>query len=202
MRRKLGLASVAVGALITAALFAASFWPALAVAAGARPPSVRMLGWQELAAKVREMEAGHGLRAGRWDEPHFILTGSFDSALCLAFHRGSRKGIYTIRSVHDERYGLTRQLEAWGIDEESAMAAHFAREAILIHEFRRPEEPGPEDQPRRVYRYFEVLEGRTGDRNWLTRHELEPLAEARVTLAGRTVRRFGLYRAHQQLLPP
>lgn len=201
-RRRLGVASVAAGALITVALFASSFWPALAVAAGTRPPTVKMLGWEELAARVREMEAGHGLRAGRWDEPRFILTSSFHSALCLAFQRGSREGIYTIRSAHDRRYGLTAQLEAWGIDEERALAEHFAHDAIYIHEFRRPDRPGPKDQPRRVYRYFEALEGRTGDRNWLTRHELEPLAEAKVTIAGRTVRRFGLYRAHQQLLPP
>lgn len=180
-RRRLGIAALATALPITASLIVAGLWPSLSVAVGLRPPTLKMLGWKELAAKVRELEQRP------WEEPHFILTKSFSTALCLGVERGSREGIYTIRSGHDKRYGLRRQLEAWGIDEERALAENLGHEALYVHEFRHPEAPRPKDQPKRVFRYFE---------------RLEPLAEVRVTLGGRVVRRFGLYRAHQMLLPP
>jgi dolichol-phosphate mannosyltransferase len=180
-RRGLGIGALAAAAAIIAALFVGSFWPGLAVAAGTRPPTLKMLGWQELAAKVRELEGG------AWEQPHFILTKSFGTALCLGFQRRSRDGIHTILHGRDRRYGLSEQLKEWRMDEEHFLQERLGHEAIYIHEFRHPQAPRPKDQPRRVYRYFE---------------QLEPLGEVKVVIAGRTLRRFGLYRAHQVLLPP
>lgn len=173
-RLRLGVGSLLAAVAITGALFASSLWPSLATAVGARPPTVRMLGWRELAARVRELEA-------RVPRPHFVLTSSFQSMLCLGFERRSRDGVYTILSKYDRRYGLTPQIKAWGVDDRSFLEKRPGQQAIYIHEFQRPEAPRPNDYPRRVLEFFE---------------HLDPLGEVTVVVGGRTLRRFGLYRAH------
>ena len=179
--RKMAVAVLAVAVPIVLALQAACLWPSLAVVAGLRPPTREMLGWAELSSAVAEQERRLG------SQPRFIITGSFDSALCLGVTRQSREGIYTIRQSHDRRYGLRQQLTDWGIDEESALVDHFGHDALFVHEFRHPDAPGPDDDPRRIFRYFE---------------KLDLLADVPISIGGRVVRRFGIYRASQMLLPP
>jgi len=176
-RLALGIGALATAAVVTVGLFASAVWPGLTGLVGARPLTVRMLGWRELAARVRELEKG--LR-----EPHFVLTNSFKSALCLGFERRSRDGIYTLRSRYDAQYGLTEQLAAWGIDEASFLEERRGEEALYVHEFTHPEAPRAEDQPLRVLRFF---------------GHLEPQGEVTVVGGGTTMRRFGLYRARQMI---
>ncbi|NQT52080.1 glycosyltransferase family 39 protein [bacterium] len=180
-RLLVGIAATACAALVTVAVFLASLFPGAGAAVGVRPPTRQMLGWGALATKVTELDRALG------PEPRFILTRSFDTAVCLAFARRSRERIYTIRDAHAREYGLYEQLSRWRIDEEHFLSERLGHEAIYVHEFRHPEAPRPQDHPRRVYRYFE---------------KLDPLDEVVVSIGGRTVRRFGLYRASQMLLPP
>jgi 4-amino-4-deoxy-L-arabinose transferase-like glycosyltransferase len=179
--RRVGAAAVGTALVITMPCFAAALWPGLAPAVGRRPPTRRMLGWKALADRVRAIEQEP------WDTPRFILTGSFDTALCLGVQRRSREDIYTIRHSHDRRYGLRYQLMEWGVDEETALVEQFGHDALFIHDFRHPDAPRAEDQPRRIWRYFEAL---------------EPLDEVTVEFGGTVYRRFGLYRARRMLVPP
>jgi hypothetical protein len=178
-RRGLGLAAVGTALLTTSLLVLGALRPDLAVAVGLRPPTQRMLGWRELAAAIREAEQGS------WTRPPFLLTESFDAALCLGFERGSREGIYTFRGAHDRRYGLTGQLEAWGIDEARAFKDRRGQEAIYVQEFLHPDRPQAEKVPRRLFRRF---------------REVTLLREVEVVVGTRVVRRFGLYRAVPKLL--
>jgi len=173
-RLGLGISAVSVAALITLALFASSAWPSLSALVGARPPTLRMLGWRNLVARLRAHEAS-------LPKPHYVLTSSFQSALCLGFERQSRDGVYTLLNKHDRQYGLTDQLIEWGADHRTALATRPGQDAIYIHEFRHPDAPRPKDYPRQVLELFD---------------HLDPLEEVEVVIGGRTLRRFGLYRAH------
>jgi len=179
-RRWLGLAAIGGALPITVALFIASLWPAAAVAVGARPPSARMLGWERLAARVKDLEQ-------TMPTPHLVLTSSFHSALCLGFVRGSREGIFTFLEVNDLGYGLSEQLKVRGLDVSRLVSEYPGRPVLYVHEFRHPAAPRPRDHPRRVLRLY---------------RRLEPLAEVKVEIGGRIWRRFGLYRASDMVIAP
>jgi len=179
-RRWLGLAAIAGALPITVALFIASLWPAAAAAVGARPPSVRMLGWERLAARVKDLQQ-------TMPTPHLVLTSSFHSALCLGFVRGSREGIFTFLEVKDPDYGLSGQLKVRGLDVSRLVSEYPGRPVLYVHEFRHPAAPRPRDYPRRVRRLY---------------RRLEPLAEVKVEIGGRIWRRFGLYRASEMVVRP
>ncbi len=170
-----GISATMASVLISGALLIACLFPGLAVTVGAKPPTTKMLGWKDLASRVRQVEQRS------WDAPHFILTNYFGTALCLGFERRSRDGLYTITTGHTRRYGLKGQLADWGMDQSHFMSERQGQEAIYIHEFRHPHAPKKRHFPDRVFRYFK---------------KLEPLDEVLVKVNDRIIRRFGIYRAY------
>lgn len=173
---RLGTPALVVSFLIIGALFMSSFWPGLAVAVGRQPPTIKTLGWKELANRVRQLEHRH------FDTPHFILTNYFGSALCLGFERRNREGLYTISTGHTRRYGLADQLRKWRMDQEHFLLDRNGQIALYIHEFRHAHAPKEKHYPKRVYQYFK---------------KIELLDEVKIVVGGRIVRRFGLYRASE-----
>ena len=177
--RRLGVAGIAAAALISGAAFVGSLRPGLAVALRLRPPTRQMLGWRDLARRVRSVRSGW-----RGAEP-VIITDSASTHFCLAFHLRQRQNIYTLDSLVNRRYGLVEPLGVWGIDQPHLVAdmesGRLAPEAIFIdqpHHTTRSTFPPPE-QLTRLFASVELL---------------EPLL---VTRGGRVVVIFTLYACRQ-----
>lgn len=172
-RRGLGVGALGVALLCTVALLVLSGWPSLAVRLGVRAPTDHMLGWRELAGRVRELEASW---AGA---PPFLVADSFRPALCVGFHLNRHTHIYTLRHERNIRYGLDDQLRERGMDVRDMREAHAGEDAIYLHEYR-ADSSGVEHEPTSVYRFF---------------HKVEPIEDFRVVHGGREVKHFGIFRA-------
>ena len=171
-RRRLGVGSLAVALLFTGAILLFGLLPGLAVKLASRVPMRSMIGWRELAARVREVEAN-------WEgPPPFIATDCFRSAVCLGFHLNRRDNIYSLRHGRNKRYGLENQLNEWGIDYLHMLEERAGQDALYVHEYRISSHTGKKYPPTHVYRCFRTV---------------EPIGELQVFRGGRQVKLFGFF---------
>jgi len=174
-RRWLGGAAVGLGATFLSIALVTVMWPSLAFLVGARPLTARMIGWRELADDVRRLQAAPEGRS------RFLVTESFRTAFCLSFRLGVREGIYTLAHERNMRYGLEEELSRLGIDEAHMLAERTGQDALYVHEYHFSARRGADDPPWRIYRLFS---------------RVEQVGDSPVTLAGRQLRHYGLFRCY------
>jgi 4-amino-4-deoxy-L-arabinose transferase-like glycosyltransferase len=179
-RRSIAILGVGLAAIISTGGLSAALAPQLAVRAGLKPPTSRMLGWADLARCVRDIEARSTT------PPSFIAADSFRTALPLAFYLDTRRDIYSLQHERNVRYGLRGELGEWGMDEAHLIAEQAGRDGIYVHRFRPSDRPDVERLPDRVYRLCTSLD-KEGD--------------VRIVIRGRTIVHFGVYRLHGLTAP-
>ena len=180
-RRWLAAAGMAFGTATIVVTLVTVWSPALAADVLGKPPSIRMLGWRELAEGVENAQE-------EWNGPaRFIVADSFRTALCLSFHLGARDGVYTLFHSSNRRYGLTEELERWGTDEPSMVREQLGQDALYVHEYRFDSDKGREDPPMRIHLFF-------------TR--VEKVADVYVVRGGVQLKHFGLFNCHELKLKP
>jgi len=123
--RRAGVAALAVALAVNAAAVAACLTD-LGAALGLPSPARQAEGWRELAERIEALAAD---RTGR---PPIVVTISFRTAVCLGFHLDRREDIYTLHHRRHDRYGVTQQLNEWGIDEEHLRRELGVRDPILV----------------------------------------------------------------------
>lgn len=180
-RRRYAGAAAAVAALMTAGVAASAIWPALPARLGMRPPARTMLGWHELADAVAAQ------RLQRSGEVSFTLTESFPAALCVGFYLNQRTDLYTLDHMRNASYGLVQQLQSWGIDSQRLFQERQGQNALYIFEYRIRKRTGQEDEPTRVFRYFESV---------------EKIADVDIVRGGKRLRHFGLFFCRGLTTPP
>ncbi len=180
-QRRYAGAAAAVAALMTAGVAASAIWPALPARLGARPPARTMLGWHELADAVAAQ------RLQRSGEVSFTLTESFPAALCVGFYLNQRTDLYTLDHMRNASYGLVQQLQTWGMDLQRLLRERQGQNALYIFEYRIRKRTGQEDEPTRIFRYFE----------WV-----EKIADVDIVRGGKRLRHFGLFFCRSLKTPP
>jgi hypothetical protein len=149
--RRVSVVGLAVAGLAVAVLIAVAAFPCTALHAGlSRPPLRTVLGWRELAAKVREREEA-------WSGPdRFIVTESFNTALCLGFHLDRREGIYCLPHSRNRRYGLEEALNEWGIDWQTMVREQTGRPALYVGQWHWSRGRADRRLPQILYAFFPV----------------------------------------------
>jgi len=175
-RRTLGVVTFGTAMLVSACVAVAVIWPQTAVVFGTRPPTRKMLGWPELAQRIRDTRA-------QWDGPApAVVTESFAPALCLGFHLREKGLIYTLDDERNHEYGLVDQLERWGIDEATLLRKHAGEDVLYVHEYRVERDEDPiEDPPDRILALCA---------------QAEPIGHVEIAYGGEPIRLFGLFRGH------
>lgn len=180
-RRRLAAAAMALGVATIAVALTAVRSPALAAKVLSEPPSIRMLGWGELAERVKQAQ-------DEWKgPPRFIVADSFRTALCLSFHLGATDGVYMLFHSSGRRYGLTEEFARWGVDEPSMVKDRLGQDALYVHEFRFDGDTGKEVSPRRIHLFFS---------------QVDKVADVFIVRGGRQLKHFGLFNCHELKLSP
>jgi hypothetical protein len=132
-----------------------------------------MLGWRELTVRVEDE-----LRQWSAADP-IVVAESFSTALCIAYHRGHQRDIYTLNHRRNRRYGLRGQLRGWGINEWHMRRNHPGGNALYVHELRSLDPADVDEETWRIATLFAEVE------------RLEPFD---VVCGGKVVKRFALFR--------